>query len=73
LTARNSPATREIASDQVPTKRLVRTGGDARSGRVASSVVSVGQASQVTRSRGRKLENLTTSMPREPENAITTS
>jgi hypothetical protein len=44
-----------------------RSDGDARSGRVASSVVSAGQASQVTRSRGRNPENLTTSMPREPD------
>jgi hypothetical protein len=54
LTARNSAATREIASDQLPMERGSVARAHPRSGRVASSVVSVCRASQVTRSHGRK-------------------
>ena len=56
LTARNSAATREIASDQLPMERGSVARAHPRSGRVASSVVSVCRASQATRSHGQKAE-----------------
>ena len=66
LTARNSPATREIASDQGADEALlVRTTAIHDQAR-ASRVVSVWRASQLTPVSWPESRNLTTSMPREP-------
>jgi len=67
LDGSEQPATREIASDSSRWSAARSRERHPRPGRVASSVASLHRASQVTRSHGQKAENLTTSMPREPD------